>query len=361
MWIVPAGQGKSRITHSTALFLLQTGAVHHVYMVFSSKRLMDRDIEEYAYFWKLAGLTDRVFYRVGLLFDRIDSSMLVIDESDSLLFRDPLQFKAMTTTSRCICLTATADDNNRKGAEKQAIKDAGLARFEYGYSAELTVPATINEVKAFGDNSTVLAFLQEKLAVTPVLFYCSEAMMAFLKDSEQQFICADDPVNDKALRKLGERFDESFSLIVATDPDAMRGVDYRADEITLLVGKSFGNARDGDQGLKRVGRNGDRCQRIAIEGIPLVDPVQEAAYQTQLLEFCRQMSTAKTICQPLPTLGGALKTTAQKKREKKEETKVPAAEKKSQKAIVDLSGKTTPANLFKKQVKVVADCLVQDQ
>jgi hypothetical protein len=152
----------------------------------------------------------------------------------------------MMATSRCICLTATADDNNRKGAEKQAIKDAGLTRFDYGYSAELTAPATINEVKAFADNAAVLAFLREKLAVMPVLFYCSEAMMAFLKDSEQQFICADDPVNDKALRKLGERVDESFSLVVATDPDAMRGVDYRADEIMLLVGKSFGNARDGD-------------------------------------------------------------------------------------------------------------------
>jgi hypothetical protein len=128
-------------------------------MIFSSERLMSRDLEEYAYFWKLAGLTDKVSYRVGLIFERGDSSMLIIDESDNLLFRNPLQFKTMMATSRCICLTATADDNNRKGAEKQAIKDAGLARFEYGYPAELTAPATINEVKAFGDDSAVLAFL----------------------------------------------------------------------------------------------------------------------------------------------------------------------------------------------------------
>jgi hypothetical protein len=71
-------------------------------------------------------------------------------------------------------------------------------------------------------------------------------MRAFIKDSGQQFICADDPANDKALRKLGDRVDDSFSLVIATDPDAMRGVDYRADEIVLLVGKSFGNARDAD-------------------------------------------------------------------------------------------------------------------
>jgi hypothetical protein len=68
-------------------------------------------------------------------------------------------------------------------------------------------------------------------------------------------------------------------LVLATHPDSMRGVDYRGD-ITLVVGKSFGNVRDGDQGLKRVGRKGDRCHRIAIEGIPLVDPIQDALYQT---------------------------------------------------------------------------------
>jgi len=159
MWIVPAGQGKSRITHSVALFLLLTGAAPHIYMVFSSERLMNRDLEEYAYFWKLAGLTDKVSYRVGLTFDRNNSSMLIIDESDNLLFRDPLQFKTMMVTSRCICLTATADDNNRKGAEKQAIKDTGLTRFDYGYSAELTVPATIDEVVVLKDNVAALAFI----------------------------------------------------------------------------------------------------------------------------------------------------------------------------------------------------------
>jgi len=159
MWVVPAGQGKSRITHSIALFLLLTGAVSHIYMIFSSERLMSRDLEEYAYFWKLAGLTDKVSYRVGLIFERGDSSMLIIDESDNLLFRNPLQFKTMMATSRCICLTATADDNNRKGAEKQAIKDTGLTRFDYGYSAELTAPATIDEVVVLKDNVAALAFI----------------------------------------------------------------------------------------------------------------------------------------------------------------------------------------------------------
>jgi hypothetical protein len=115
----------------------------------------------------------------------------------------------------------------------------------------------------------------------------------------------------------------------------MRGVDYRAPEMTLVVGKSFVNARDADQGLKRVGRKGDKCHRILIEGIPLVDPEQEAAYQTQLLDFCRQMNSFKTTCKPLASL------------------KAPVAEKKAPvtrggkktKEIVDTTAKSTPAGL----------------
>jgi hypothetical protein len=183
MWVVPAGQGKSRITHSIALFLLLTGAASHIYMVFSSKRLMLRDLQEYTYFWDLAGLTDKVSYEVGLAFERSDSSMLVIDESDNLLFKDPLAFKTMMATSRCICLTATADDNNRKGAEKTAIKGTGLVRFDYGYPPELVTPASIDEVIAFADNTTFLTFLQEKLTTTPVLYYCSKAMQEFIENS----------------------------------------------------------------------------------------------------------------------------------------------------------------------------------
>lgn len=55
----------------------------------------------------------------------------------------------------------------------------------------------------------------------------------------------------------------------------MRGVDYRSPliGITLLVGRSSMHARDADQALKRVGRFDDPYQRIAIEGIPLINLV----------------------------------------------------------------------------------------
>jgi hypothetical protein len=197
----------------------------------------------------------------------------------------------------------------------------------------------------------------------PVLYYCDELARASIEDAGQAFICADTPSNDKALRKLGERVGDRYSLVLTSHPDSMRGVDYRAPEIMLLVGKSFANARDADQGLKRVGRKGDKCQRILIDGTPLVDPEQEAAYQTKLLDFCRQMNSFKTTCKPLGSLKvlaiekKAPVTRGGKKTKDIEEIKVSAAErtpknaeKKPQEPIVDSSGKSTPINMLKKQV-----------
>jgi hypothetical protein len=120
---------------------------------------MNRDLEEFAYFLKLAGLADRVSYHVGLDFEHIYGSILVIDESDTLIFDNPDAFREMMAKSRCICFTATPDDNNRKGVERQVITDIGLTKFEYGYPAELTAPATINETKAFEDDMATLTFL----------------------------------------------------------------------------------------------------------------------------------------------------------------------------------------------------------
>jgi hypothetical protein len=65
----------------------------------------------------------------------------------------------MMAVSRCICFTATPDDNNRKGAERQVLADMGLSKFGYGYPAELTAAATIHETKTLEDESAVLAFL----------------------------------------------------------------------------------------------------------------------------------------------------------------------------------------------------------
>ena len=140
---------------------------------------------------------------MGLDFVHIERSILVIDESDTLIFDDePSAFQEMMTKSRCICFTATPDDNNIKGAERQVITDLGLTKLEYGYPSESTAPATVNETKAFEDDLAILTFLQDKVKEMPVLFYCTEVMMVYIKESGQAFICADEFGSDAALKKL---------------------------------------------------------------------------------------------------------------------------------------------------------------
>jgi hypothetical protein len=64
-----------------------------------------------------------------------------------------------------------------------------------------------------------------------------------------------------------------YQLIIATDPFAMRGFDYRAESgsITLVIAKSFAYAREAIQGLNRVGRLGDKCKRIVLASVPLIN------------------------------------------------------------------------------------------
>lgn len=118
IWTIPAGQGKSRVSHAMALLALALGLVPRVFMVFCNNRLRDRDLEEYAQFWELSGYQNKIFYQVGLDFERTGCDLLVIDESDTLIFDNPTAFGLMLKRSRCICMTATPDDNDARGAER---------------------------------------------------------------------------------------------------------------------------------------------------------------------------------------------------------------------------------------------------
>lgn len=120
----------------------------------------------------------------------------------------------------------------------------------------MTAPASINETKIFDAHDDMLAFIQSRIKSMPVLFYCSEQTRDYLTTQGQVFVSADisnddeEEDNDDVLKALDARDSttEDYKLVVATDPEAMRGVDYRAPStgITLLVGKSFTNAREAD-------------------------------------------------------------------------------------------------------------------
>jgi len=80
---------------------------------------------------------------------------------------------------------------------------------------------------------------------------------------------------------------ESYVLLIATNAELMRAIDYRSPNLglALVIAKSFEHPRQAQQGLGRVGRNSDPCQRVKLTGVPLVDPKKEFEYRTKLYKY----------------------------------------------------------------------------
>ena len=66
-------------------------------------------------------------------------------------------------------------------------------------------------------------------------------------------------------------------ILVVTDEVLMRGFDYRSNcGIELLIAAQFIHERAYEQGLGRVGRNGDKCKRYLLLDMEPVNVVQQA-------------------------------------------------------------------------------------
>ncbi len=67
----------------------------------------------------------------------------------------------------------------------------------------------------------------------------------------------------------------------------MRGTDFRAPlkGLSLIVAKSFECQRDADQGLARVGRFGDKCERLLLPGVDLVENEIQTKLIATLIKF----------------------------------------------------------------------------
>ena len=100
-----------------------------VYLVFSHARLMEKDMRDFARFFRIAGLSDRVRYVVGLKFEPQPESVLILDESDELFYQDPWAFIKLTRARRCICLTATIGGSLDGGAELNLLKNLNFKVF----------------------------------------------------------------------------------------------------------------------------------------------------------------------------------------------------------------------------------------
>ena len=67
----------------------------------------------------------------------------------------------------------------------------------------------------------------------------------------------------------------------------MRGTDLRGGirGLSLVVNRGFQSKRDADQGLMRIGRCNEKCERYLVNGVELVDPQLHQAFVTRLIDY----------------------------------------------------------------------------
>lgn len=107
---------------SAAALALMSGAVAKVHIVFTSKHLMDRDVQAFENYWLLLGYDEsQVEYHLGCDFVPAEGELVIIDEIDVPMFKDPIKFNQ--TIGNCLVLgfTATPDNFDSTGAENQII------------------------------------------------------------------------------------------------------------------------------------------------------------------------------------------------------------------------------------------------
>ena len=132
LWSVPGGQGKSRIAAIIAAIAFLTGIVAKIYIVHETEQLMMRDKESFKMYWTLLGCDeDAIEYIVGLDFEPEANSLIVFDEADRFTLIDTEKFATLINSCFCVCLTATPDDGDSKGAQRAVVDILKFSRYNY--------------------------------------------------------------------------------------------------------------------------------------------------------------------------------------------------------------------------------------
>ena len=72
------------------------------------------------------------------------------------------------------------------------------------------------------------------------------------------------------LRRLNFKLTSGcYPLLVTSDPEVMRGYDFRSQKVGMIlcIAKSFASMRDAYQGMGRVGRFGESAQRFKLQSV----------------------------------------------------------------------------------------------
>ena len=140
-------------------------------MVYPTKYLLQRDLSIFQKYWNLNKVTERVMYHVGLEFDKDVNDLIIVDESDALLFEQPKLFNDFISKNPCICLTATPG-NDSDGVEKKVLEHLGFKVID----DDRNFANRQLKVDKEADEDEIYALLQEYQSRGPVLLFFNDQL-----------------------------------------------------------------------------------------------------------------------------------------------------------------------------------------
>jgi superfamily II DNA or RNA helicase len=129
--VMAGGHGKSRVAATAALILLLTdSSVGKVHLVFPNKLLLEKDRLDFADLWKMTGLVHRVKHCTKLPTSAKPEDAIILDEVDHWVFGNPGRLGKLSHNQRVIGLTATVDDADLGGMEREILQTLGFCIHE---------------------------------------------------------------------------------------------------------------------------------------------------------------------------------------------------------------------------------------
>jgi hypothetical protein len=77
----------------------------------------------------LSGYEDKVSYHENIEFPAKKNDVVIIDEADLVIFKDPKKFMAFSLKASIICLTASTPDVKSGALEESVFKRLGMKTF----------------------------------------------------------------------------------------------------------------------------------------------------------------------------------------------------------------------------------------
>lgn len=117
-----------------------------------------------------------VEYHIGLDFESKSNDIILIDEADQVILSDHSKFEKKVKSNRCICVTATPDNENKNGVERETLNSSNF-KFINGWPEDTPIPSTIDidclSTLALTPDSELIKHILKVLEDYPVLLYCS--------------------------------------------------------------------------------------------------------------------------------------------------------------------------------------------